>query len=459
MKSAELKRLVKNKENESLEFKSSTASLNSGFETICAFLNKNGGHVIFGAKDNGDLIGQDVSAKTLQKIHAEINKIEPRIDLKPQIVTHDDKLFVIVLSVDQGENQPYLYDGRAYIRRHDETHRMSREEFTYLSNKSNPTIWEKVPSEYTLKELDKSKIKELARIAVAKKKWPDEALDESVPQIAQRLELIKEDRVINAAIILFCKNKSHQYTQANIKLARFKGIDKSSFSDSKQFKGNVFELLDQAMQFLDYHIPVAARIEEGNWVRIETPAIPDKVLREAVINALIHRDYSLHGGSTTIAIYNDRVEIVNIGNLPTGIKLAQLEKRHTSVPRNPIIVKALHLMGKIEAWGRGTNDIINLSKKAGNPAPIFEEIDETFSVTLPFKVPIQEIIEEGELTVRQTQILRSLEEAPLKTIEIIKKLNLDITVRSMQRELLKLKANGFIKSEGSTRALIWILKK
>jgi ATP-dependent DNA helicase RecG len=129
------------------------------------------------------------------------------------------------------------------------------------------------------------------------------------------------------------------------------------------------------MTFLDFNLPVAARIEEGNPLRIEIPAIPYKVLREALVNALCHRDYSIRGGSISVAIYDDRVEIGSTGLLPEGVKIKQLTQKHLSIQRNPLIANVFYLCRMIEKWGRGTQEMIELSKQSGNPVPHFEEVN------------------------------------------------------------------------------------
>lgn len=366
MKLSEVKRLVKKGESSELEFKKSTAGLKEGMKTVCAFLNKNGGSILFGVTDSGKIVGQKVVEKNINEINGCIRKFEPQIDIDIDVIPLEKDLEIIAISVEPGKHKPYMFDGRAYARPHSETFHMKPEEFYYLFNQTNHTLWEKsTVNDCVLIDLDKNKIKELVRVAISKKRLPESATDETLVNILKKLNLIKDDKITNAAVILFCKNERKQFIQTNLKLARFKGIDKSEFLDEKQLTGNLFDLFDQAMQFLYVHIPVAAKIEEGKVERVETPAIPYKVLREAVINALIHRDYSHPGGSIAIAVYNDRVNISNIGSLLAGVTINQLNKEHRSVLRNPLIANACYLKALIERWGRGTLDIFALSKSVG----------------------------------------------------------------------------------------------
>lgn len=413
MKITQLKTLVKHGESETLEFKNSTGSLNTGMQTVCAFLNSNhGGIVIFGVKDDGKIIGQKVTDSTRKEIAVELNKIDPHPKIDVKYVNIENSLQAIIMVVNPGEKTPYTYDGRPYARSQSTTIRMTKEEYIYLLHQNNPTQWENLTNNTCkLSDLDRNKIKEIIRMAVFEKRLPESSISANIPDILKKLDLMVNGKLTNAAVILFCKNENKQFMQSTLKLARFKGIDKTEFLDTKAFKDNAFNLYDKAMDFLAFNLPVAARIEAGNPNRVEKPAIPYNVLREAITNAIVHRDYSHAGGSTSIAIYDDRVNITNTGALPKGVLLSQLSKEHPSIPRNPLIAHVFYLCGKIEKWGRGTLDMIQACKKAGNPAPKYEEIGGSFSVTLPLKELIHTTIfrqqkDVNKLTVRQKKILK-----------------------------------------------------
>ena len=279
-----------------------------------------------------------------------------------------------------------------------------------------------------------------------------------------KFDLIKDGKLLNAAVILFCKKENKQFIQSNIKLARFRGIDKTEFLDNKVYRANIFDLYDKAMDYLVFALPVAARIEPGNPIRVETPTIPYTVLREALINALVHRDYSHTGGSVSVAIYDDRVNISNTGGLPSSLRISQLSKIHQSVPRNPLIANVMYISKNIEKWGRGTLDMIQDCKKAGLPLPEYEEVGGGFSITLPFKEPIRTVITEQveshkpvNLTDRQRKIIEVLQQGPLNRQQLINKLKLKLTERTIQWEITKLKKMGLIKTEGKGKATLWLV--
>jgi len=460
---SQLKTLVKRGESDILEFKSSTANLTAGMQTVCAFLNSlRGGTIIFGVKDDGQIVGQEITDKTRKDIAIELNKFDPHAKIETLYVKIASNRYAIVMHVNPGENAPYTYDGRRYSRNQSTTMRMSNEEFTYLYNLTNPTAWEsQTSSTCTLRDLDKRRIKEIVRLGIAEKRLTESARGNDVPTILKKFNLIRDGKLTNAAVILFCKNENKQFIQSNLKIARFRGIDKTQFFDNKLFKGNAFDLYDQAIDLLAFNLPVAAYIEQGNPIRVEKPAIPYNVLREAVINALVHRDYSNPGGSLDIAIFDDRVNISNIGALPKEVLLSQLSKEHLSILRNPLIAHVFYICGKIEKWGRGTLDMIKDCKNAGNPAPIFEERGGSFSVTLPLREPISRLIIKTKstikLTARQQEIINLLKKGPLSRKQIISALVNPPADRTLQKDLLKLNRHGLIGSQGKARSVLWFL--
>jgi ATP-dependent DNA helicase RecG len=466
MRIAQLRALTKRSESERLEFKTSTGSITSGMQTVCAFLNSDhGGTIIFGVTDSGKIMGQEVTDKTRKDIATELNKIEPHAKINVFYVRVSDERYAIMLSVDPGEKAPYSYDGRSFVRNQSTTTRMTREEYTYLHNQNNPTLWESLTSNTcTLRDLDNNRIREVVQMAVYEKRLPASAKSASIPDILKKLHLIIDDKLTNAAVILFCKNESKQFMQSTAQLARFRGIDKKQFMNTKLFTTNAFDLYDKAMDFLHFCLPVSARIEPGNPIRVEEPAIPYSVLREAVTNALIHRNYSHAGGSIAIAVYDDRVNISNIGALPKGVLLKQLSKEHPSIPRNPLIAHVFYICGKIEKWGRGTLDMIQDSKKAHNPIPKYEEIGGSFSLTLPLREPMPTIIfkeqpdiDINKLTDRQKEILHILSTEKLSRHQLMKIIRTPLADRTIQRELTTLMKMGLIKTEGGSKATVWSL--
>ena len=171
--------------------------------------------------------------------------------------------------------------------------------------------------------------------------------------------------------------------QCLLRIARFRGLDRMEFLDNRQFNGNAFTLLTNAERFLRDTLAIAGRFEQDRFERIDEPLYPPLATREALVNALCHRDYSIGGGSIGIAIYDDRLEVTSSGSLHFGLTPEKLFAPHESRPWNPLIARTFYRRGIIEEWGRGTLKIAELASSAGLPMPEIE--DDGVAVTVRFR--------------------------------------------------------------------------
>ena len=158
-----------------------------------------------------------------------------------------------------------------------------------------------------------------------------------------------------------------------LRVARFRGINRSDFLDNQHFNGNAFALLANAERFLRETLPIASRFESGRMARIDEPVYPPLATREALANALCHRDYTMGGGSIGLAVYDDRLEVTSTGPLHFGLTPDDLFGPHESRPWNPLIDRTFYRRGIIEEWGRGTLRMAELATAAGLPRPEIEE--------------------------------------------------------------------------------------
>ncbi len=454
-----LKALVRHGESELLEFKKSTGLLSAAMQTVCAFLNSDiGGTVLIGVTDDKKIIGQVISDGTRKEIAQELSKIEPQSGVCVDYVPIKANLYVIVFIVKPGNRAPYVYDGRPFIRSQSTTRKMPQDVYEQMLHVRRPSsvAWESLTTnDCGVNDLDKKRIRQIVNMAVSERRLTDIAIHANVNEILKKFDLMVNNQLTNAAVILFCKNERKQFIQSLIRLARFKGLDKTEFTDNKTIRGNIFDLYESAIAFLDNYLPIAGKIDEGSHFRVDTPSIPPRVLREALINAFCHRDYSSRGGSIDIAIYDDRVEIINSGPLPPDIKLSDLSKKHKSFPRNPLIANVLFACRMIEGWGRGTLDMVELCKQSGNKPPTFEESTGSFSVTFPLRESIRRIaltrMPSIRLTDRQKEIVGILKHGPFSREQIMKKMEKPSAERTIQLELFKLKTLGLITHEGTGR--------
>lgn len=222
----------------------------------------------------------------------------------------------------------------------------------------------------TMEDLDFEKIAEFVRIAKSKRGFP--LSDQAAPEkILTHLNLLLDDGLTNAAILLFGKQPQRFFISSEVKCAQFYGTTVAKpFPAYHVYKGDVFQLVNQAVDFVvsRINVKVGTRSESAQ-VALEYE-IPRQVIAEAIVNAIAHRDYTSNG-SVQVMLFRDRLEIWNPGQLPFNLTLAKLKKPHSSFPANPLIAEPLYLTGFIERLGTGISDMLELTKHAGLKEPEF----------------------------------------------------------------------------------------
>jgi ATP-dependent DNA helicase RecG len=194
------------------------------------------------------------------------------------------------------------------------------------------------------------------------------------------------------------------------------------------------------------HLSTAARIPSDRLEREEQLAIPLAALREALVNALCHRDYSQQGAAISLAIFDDRLELWNEGGLPFGLEPEALKGEHASRPRNLLIADVFFRRGLIERWGRGTQVIVEECQRAGRPEPSYSLKGGCFVVTFPAGAGSEpesgpESRPESDLA---RGVLQALQDGPLGKAEIAKALGHRSISASLNRTIRQLLAAGSI---------------
>lgn len=461
MNLSDVERLAAAGESEEVEFKKSTAQLRKAGETLCGFFNGTGGVVLIGVTPEGRIAGQTVADTTVQEIAALLGRFEPPVRVRIHRVAAGKDREVLVLEAPASyDARPVVFDGRPYQRVGTVTGIMPQERYqTLLLERAHArSRWENtVAPGVDLDQLDHEEILRTVRLGIEAGRLP-ESTGRDVGEILDRLQLRKDGRLLNAAVVLFGTRLEQDYPQCQLRLARFRGIDKSAFVDSRQVHGHAFRLLDEAMAFMLRHLPIAGRFEPGKLERIDEPLFPVAALREAVINALCHRTYAHAGGAVSVAIYDDRLEIWSDGTLPFGLKPGDLKRKHDSRPRNPLIAGVFYRRGLIEQWGRGTEDIVALCVRAGHPEPEFGE--QAGSVWVRF-LPSGYIAPHRvahDLTERQREILQVIgrgRRIPLR--QIMASLSHPPAEATVRDDLYHLKRLGLVNSQGHGRGAVWFL--
>lgn len=226
----------------------------------------------------------------------------------------------------------------------------------------------------TIDDLSAEKIKKFVGIASRARSFPV-AEDTATEQVLEHLNLLNKGRPTNAAILLFANLPQRFLISSEIKCAHFHGTEISKPIPFYQvYKGTAFDLVDQAVDFVLSKINLAVGTREQSVQAPVAYEMPPEVIREAIVNAVAHRDYTSNG-SVQVMLFSDRLEVWNPGTLPPALTLEKLRHPHGSIPGNPLLAEPLYLTKYIERMGTGTGDMIARCRKAGLEEPEFALTD------------------------------------------------------------------------------------
>ena len=387
MTPAEITTLTASGESETMEFKETTGTRREAAMTVCAFLNQGGGQVLFGVTRNGNCGWSAGQRRTIEELSAEFRQIDPPGVSTIERVSVDDDRDVIVVSTTQGASRPYTYRGSAYRRVGNTTLAMSADEYNRMlfERMHSEQRWENQPAfEWSVDDLDAAEIRRTVAEAVRRGRL-EEPVSRDPFELLRGLGLLRDGVMLRAAAVLFGSTErlEVEMPQCLLRVARFRGTDRMEFLDNRQFNGNAFTLLANAERFLRNTLPIGGRFEQDRFERIDEPLYPPLATREALANALCHRDYSIGGGSVGIAVYDDRLEVTSSGSLHFGLTPEKLFEPHESRPWNPLIARTFYRRGIIEEWGSGTLKMADLASSSGLPIPEIE--DDGGAVTVRFR--------------------------------------------------------------------------
>ncbi len=451
----DIAKLIAKGESRTLELKKTTGELKAGMKTACAFLNSDGGWLIFGVTPTSlRIVGQQVTDATQREIAQVLAKFEPtaRVNVEYIDVPETPGNQVIAMYFDPFTpcTPPTTFDGRAYYKVESTTSLMPRAMFEERLRLGRPRFyaWERQTAEEGLQiqDLDVNLIRGAVRLGVERKRLPELALTEPLPDVLSKLKLLTDGVPNNAATALFT-TKPWVYSQFTMRMARFRGLDKNEFVDNMRVEGNFFELLDAGMSFFFKHLSLSGKIVGLR--REEHLEVPIAALREALTNALCHRRYEDYKLTIGLAIYDDRVEIANPGIFPPPITPETIKQMHDSYPYNQIIADVLFKTTYIESWGSGAKRIMDACKEQNAPMPTWTA-NGSF-VTVTFKRPVVAVKSAVKSAVK---ILKEIERNPHITREELSNI-LNLSVRTIDKNIKELKLEGRLRRAGGRKGGHW----
>lgn len=336
---------------------------------IVAFANTNGGTIYIGVQDSGKIIGVDNADFVMQQISNSLrDSIRPDVSMFTNIeLLQENMKFFIKLTISQGTKKPYYLSDKGlkptgvYVRSGTTSAPASEEAIRMMIKMTDGDSFETNRS--LVQELTFNKLEEELQLR---------GLEFTKVQM-KNLGILSSDDIYTNMGLLVSDQCRH-----SIKFAIFQGTDKLVFRDRKEFAGSLFTQLTDAYRIIDFYNGTKATFHD--LLRKDERDYPEDAVREALLNAIVHRDYSF-SGSTLINLYSDRLEIISLGGLVSGFSL-KAAMVGASQPRNEKLAALFYRMKLIEAYGTGISKIISCYK--GLPEqPKFENVEGAFQVVLP----------------------------------------------------------------------------
>ena len=349
-----------------IEFKRSLPS-DLGRE-ICAFANATGGVILLGVDDDGTVCGVEAHNRLKSRVQSIARSADPPISV--EVESMGDVLAVRVLAQ---RGKPYSFGGKFFIRDGASSQQMSRDEIREFFFAEGVIHLDESPCRRF--SLDSDLGEETWAVFRRRAKIPDHMEPETA---LGNLHLLAGDGwITNAGAWLLAENIRKFHASAHLSCALFQGTTKTRILDRRDYPGDLYSMIEGAMTWvrskINVHYVITASVK-----REERPELPMDAVREAVVNAVAHRDYR-STANVQVCLFHDRLEVVSPGGLPAGMTEAELGVK--SVPRNPLLFGMLHRMDAVEHIGSGIRRIRDLCREWGVPAPVIDVSEHWVTVT------------------------------------------------------------------------------
>lgn len=444
-------------ESQNIEWKSKWKD--EYLEWICGYANAQGGKIYIGCDDDGNVVGLPNARKLLEDIP---NKIRDAMGIivGVNLLTHGSKEY---LEIDVPAYPIGISCKGVYYYRSGSTRQILTGPAleAFLMRKRGAT-WDNLPlPAFSMADVDDGVVSKFKSLAAKKGRMETSLLDEPKEVLLDKLHLKNGDYLTNAAMLLFSSDPERYQTGAYIKIGYFENDAELLYQD--EIHGSILEQVDKALDVI-YLKYMRAKIRYEGVQRIERYFVPEAALREALLNAICHKQYQ-SGIPIQISVYEDRLYVANIGSLPEDWTLENLMQKHASKPYNPNIAHVFYLAGFIESWGRGVEKICHALKADKLPLP--EYTIHPGDIMIKFTAPEDRVVRlnkqftdnlsdnfSDKLSDKEQKTLELLLEDPGYTaLQLAEKLH--VSRVSVTKYLKALKQKGIIERIGSDRSGYW----
>jgi ATP-dependent DNA helicase RecG len=358
-------------EDSSHQFKTNFGSIDQLAVEIAAFANSQGGSILVGVDDNGEVVG--LAPGDMQRLNqwisnATTQKIEPPLFVSTETVLRHDRV-MLVISVPRGPHKPYSVNkSEFWVKNGADKRRATREELFRLMQSASQLFADEMATEVPLTELDQLQFAHYYRVAF-KEEWSDAGVEQAV--LLENLKLVHDGRLTLAGLLLFGQRMAWRRPQFGIKATVYLAPDE--YRDKEDIGGNLFAQRKQGVDFILRNLHRRQQGQDFNAPGVLE--IPEAAIKEAVVNALVHRDYFIQS-SITIDIFPDRAEISSPGVLPNTVTVENI-KLGIHLERNPILLSLTAKDPDFGYTGRGSGvpRIIRLCREHAVPVSFINDVE------------------------------------------------------------------------------------
>jgi ATP-dependent DNA helicase RecG len=389
-------------ESQNIEYKSSWRD--EYLKWICGFANAQGGTIILGVKDDKTVIGIENAKKLLEDIPNKVQSVLGiMIDVNLEERTEGDVLEIVT----EAYPYPVNYKGRYFYRSGSTMKELIGSALNKFLLEKQGKHWDSVPVPGTaINDIDSNALENFRSMARKNQRIKPEDLKDTNEHLLSKLQLVETDKLKRAGVLLFYSDPEQYISGAYIKIGYFESDDDLIYQD--EIHGNIFMQIERLLDLM-FTKYIKQNISYDGATRIETFEYPFNAIREAILNAIAHKDYSM-STPIQISVYPDKIIFWNPGQLPDQWTIENLLIKHPSIAYNPDIANTLFRCGYIESWGRGTLKMINECKEIGVPSPKYEFNMSGFFVTFRKDIYHKEYLETLGLNDRQIKAVLFVKE-------------------------------------------------
>ena len=443
------------KECQNIEFKETWSD--DYLKWICGFANAQGGKLYIGVDDSENIVGVKNAKKLLEDIP---NKIVTILGIVAEVNLLKENTLDYIEIIVPPSSLPIAYRGTYHYRSGSTKQELRGTALQNFLLKKMGVSWDDVSQERaTLDMISSEAVEYFQRKSIANERMSPESYTTDIRSVLENLHLIDDNgHLKNAALLLFGKDPARYFPLCDFRIGRFVA-NEADLLFQDVIGGDIIRMADRVVEVLKSKYLISPIHYEG-LQRIEPLEIPEDALREAIFNAIIHKDYT--GVHIQMRVYNDRIELWNQGRLPEELTPEKLLERHSSYPRNKNIAEVFYRAGFIESWGRGIRKIVDGVKNAGLAEPKIEDADGGVRITIfrkngiPNGEQVHQSSPKGSPMLPKDTIVAMIQENPKVTIAKMAE-RLDIGVRAVKKHITALEKAKIIDRSGPPRTGHWVI--